>query len=180
MALASLTLYSEHGSARPEHHRLIEHLGSIGLIGKACGPASYLSGPRFFHHITFLGCAPNLTLDPAEGDDYLHLEIPRLPRPLLYAGNSSRAPLCPDCRKAIDDWREQLATSTDGIIGCTSCSTTHPVNALNLRKRACYSSCIIRIAPVFESEAVPGSELLAALNRVFDSHFGYAYTDTNS
>ena len=180
-ATSSLVHYSAYGgTTRPAHDRLIEHLRSIGLIGEPCGAACYLSGPRFFNHITFLGCAPSLILDPAEGEDYLRLEIPALSKPILHAGSSSRAPLCPECRNPIDNWKTQLAEAKHGKVSCATCSSSHPVARLNLRKRACYSDCIVRIRPVFESEAVPGNELLAGLERDLGAHFGYAYINASS
>lgn len=178
MSAPSLTLYVEYGDRVPGHRRLIDTLSTLGLIGTELDSNVFLAGPGFFNRVSFLGCSPRLHLDPDNSDDFLHIQVPELLRPTVRAARSGGSPLCPDCRQPISDWRNQAETLAGGKIRCVDCARSYPLAAINLRKRACVSQCIVNITPVYESEAVPSDGLLESLNSALDCRFAYAYTDT--
>ncbi|MCP4008352.1 MAG: hypothetical protein GY726_02430 [Proteobacteria bacterium] len=81
MSLSSLTLYTQDNSVGLVHAELIELIRSIELAGKPLGSFQFQAGNRFFSHITFLGCAPNIALQPAQGPHYIRISIPPLEKP---------------------------------------------------------------------------------------------------
>ena len=175
MSRPSLTLYTATGSDHIAHSELIDLLKSIELIGKPIATSRFLAGSRFFSHIAFLGCAPNIAIGPEQGPQHIRITVPALPKPELFSGSRAPAPLCPACKQAIEHWKHHIGATKNGAISCPQCNVSTPVNHLNLRKRACFSKHIICIAPVYESEAVPTDGLIGTLNETFSTRFAYAF-----
>lgn len=176
MSLAALTLYPPATGASPDSTELAGLLAELGLIGAPCGPQTYLAGKRFFDHITFLGCSPRLALRPEAGDDHLRIELFALATPRLFASANAHTPLCPECRQALADWRTVIAQSKNGQMNCGHCGAVIPIDVLNFRRRACYARTLVRISPVFESEAIPTETLLDSIEDRLAMRLRYAYT----
>ena len=174
MSLSSLALYSQ-DSVSLAHAELIELLNSIELTGKPLGAFQFLAGPRFFNHIIFLGCAPNIPTLPHQGENYIRISVLLRTNPILLAGTRAPAPLCPDCKQPFERWKTRIGAAEDETISCLQCHASIPVAHLNFRKRACFSRHIIRIEPIFESEAIPADGFLDSLSRAFSADFKYAY-----
>ena len=175
MSLCSLTLYTQYNSVGSIHAELIEALTSLGFIGDPLHASQFLTGPHFFKYITFLGCAPSIPVLPAQGPQFIRVSIPALTKPGLFAGSRAPAPLCSSCKHALDNWKQDIERSENDEITCPRCQASTAVSYLNLRKRACFSQNIVRIEPIFESEALPANGLLETLNKEFDARFAYAY-----
>ena len=175
MSRSSLTLYTPDNNARPVHAELIELLSSLKLTGESLGSFEFLAGRHFFSHITFLGCAPNIPTSHAQGPNIVRITVPPLAKPELFAGLNAPAPLCPDCKQPLQEWKHLIKHNVKGQISCPRCYATASVRHLNYRKRACFSQSIIRIAPIFESEALPANGLLDTLNEALNTHFEYAF-----
>jgi len=175
MSLSSLTLYTRDSSVGSIQIELIELLVSVGLIGDPIHATQFLAGPRFFKHITFLGCAPNISTLPEQGPQFIRITIPELTKHGLFFGSRAPAPLCGHCKHTFDNWVEDIKHSENNGITCPQCHTSTPISHLNFRKKACYSQNIVRIEPIFESEALPANGLLDTLNKRFNAHFAYAY-----
>jgi hypothetical protein len=176
MSRPSLTLYAATDSRHIAHAELIDLLKSIELIGNPVATSQFLAGPRFFSQIVFLGCAPNILIDPKQGTQHIRIAVPVLSKPELFSARLAPAPVCPACKQEIEHWKQHIGATENGEIICPRCHVSTPVSHLNLRKRACFSKHIIRIAPVFESEAVPADGLMDTLSKIFSVHFTYAFT----
>lgn len=173
---ASLTLYVPDKTVYVDHGKLIQTLLSIELIGAQTGEYQFLAGNNFFNHIGFLGCSPNIPLTLEQDEHPLQVRIPSLNTPALFCGSRAWAPLCPECKHALQTWKDSIENKIEAGIYCDRCHTLIPTENLNFRKRACYSRHVIHIEPVFESEAVPTPILLGVLADVFKTSFKYAYT----
>lgn len=163
--------------APPDHIALSQdaqaaRLVDLGLIGASYGkiPASYLAGPRFLQLITFLGCSPNLQLDPpADGsDNFCHVRF-RGPfqAPRLLAAGNTRPPRCPACGKGLGHWRQLEVYWARGEsnreIVCLICNHSTSPAELNWRRKAGFGHYFIEIVGVFQEEAVPLPALMECL-----------------
>lgn len=54
----------------------------------------------------FLGCAPNIALDPKQGVHCIQIHVPLLIAPEFFADTQAYAPLSPGCKQALEyaDW----------------------------------------------------------------------------
>ncbi len=174
MYMPSLVLYAPM-MARIKHDALIANLEAINFIGQPVAQETYLSGKDFFKYLSFLGCAPNLALNPDESEQYLRIVTPQLAQPKLFFSPRAKPPLCLPCKAPIEDWKTSIDQTNKGSIQCQHCSEKSNIDALNLRKRACYTQHLIQIMPVFESEAVPTESLFSAFEKQLHYAFKLAY-----
>lgn len=143
------------------------------FIDEALEDRRYLSGKQFLNQLSFLGCAPNIVFKPEQGEHFLRIDIPQLTAPTLFLGERTKPVICPQCKQIIDDWASQL--SQGRYATCPHCKAVSPPTQLNFRRKACFTQHIIRISPIFESEAVPNKTLLDQLKSRLDLQFYFAY-----
>ncbi|MCB1763931.1 MAG: hypothetical protein KDI27_12445 [Gammaproteobacteria bacterium] len=142
---------------------MVSDLHDIGLIGTDYPdrPASYLVGPRFLQLINFLGCSPNLRLEPPAGGGgdfcYIHLRGP-FPVPRLLSASNTRSPRCPACGGALHQWRElepAWGAGSEIKITCPTCQHQASAAELSWRRGAGFGHFFIEIADVYPEEALP-------------------------
>ena len=171
----SLAIYSTDLAPQLKNDATPEALRALGFIGEQLDERQYLTGDQFLHHICFVGCAPNIALEPAQGEHYLRVDIPHLDAPSLFTAPRTQPVHCPQCKAIIEDWAKQLNPAGVKDVVCPHCDSTSPARTLNFRKKACFTQQLIRISPVFESEAIPNKTLLASLTKLLGLRFQFAY-----
>lgn len=163
--------------------RVIERcLLDIGLIAGQTGDrkgSEYGAGNRFAHLLTFLGCSPVVFGEGENRATGRQVEIRVFHRAtLMFAGNTM-TPRCPGCRLPVNDWRTQLegwsGDPENAVWECASCGVAVPVYALDWRQSAGCARTLVVIHGIFPGEAVPGDELLSALERASGSPWRYFY-----
>ncbi len=174
MHTGSLLLFpADPAAPPPPATAVIAALARLDLIGDPLGAAgSFRTGPGFLHHLTFLGCAPHLVLEPPPdgGTAFSHVVIAGpFATPRLLVGANTAAPRCPDCRARLADWRAAVtgwaAEPLSATVACPACGARHAPAALDWRESAATGRLFVEIRNVFPGEAVPSEELLAALER---------------
>lgn len=171
----ALAIYVASPDTPLDQRALRAKLVSMGFLGEPLAKNSFLSGKRFFDHISFIGCAPNLPLTPEEGNDYLSIVILALDEPALFLSEKVRPVSCAACNGKIEDWVEYIILDNAPVLACPQCQEATLIQNLHFRKRACFSRTIIQILPIFESEAVPADSFINALNAEFDARFEIAF-----
>lgn len=175
MSTGSLLLHpADPGAEPPDAPAVARTLAVLGLVGDPLGPpATFRAGPDFLRHITFLGCAPHLVLEPPAdgGDAFSHVAIAGpFAGPRLVVGTNTGAPRCPACRARFDDWRAALgawlAAPLSASARCDGCGAVHRPADLDWRQGAATARLFVEVRNVFPGEAVPGEELLQALGRL--------------
>lgn len=171
------------GDALPDTGVLATRLRDIGLTGHSFAPDGtrrWLTGAAFPSLISFLGCAPDLRLEPPDTpadtwgeqlDSFCHVWIsPVSPMPRLWIGEQTRAPGCPDCGAT-------LPLATDGLarLGCPACGRSWPAAGFHWRRRAAVCRQFVAVYGVYPAEAVPTGELLEALRQIGGFGWQYAY-----
>ena len=158
----------------PDNKRLTDFLQSIQLIGTASDhPITYLVGEKFLDMIAFMGCSPDIKLEP-DGDDqsYCYIQIKHAPAIEFRHGEHSHAPRCPTCRQPVEDWQSRvqlwLEAETKDPWKCSACQQLAAPWEYNWRKSAGFGRSFIEIRNIFPKEALPQSLLLDTLQ----SHYG--------
>ena len=159
----------------PDDNSLVLLLLSIQLISASFyEQALYLPGDRFLDLIAFMGCSPDIKLEP--GDDkrpfcHIHLQI-RADTIEFHRGNHTHAPRCPGCGNPVNEWQRSikswLVNGTASLWECEACHHQAAPWHYNWRKSAGFGRCFIEIRNIFPKEAIPQQHLLDTLN----SHYG--------
>jgi hypothetical protein len=163
---------------------LRERLQRLGLAGETIvfeGEEHLRPGERFLELITFLGCSPVVSLgEPGlTGEEFCHLQVGApSSAPRLLSGTNLKPPRCRHCRQRVEAWealhRSALKNPTVAW-RCPACDKASPALALDWRRCAGAARQFLTIWGVFESEAVPGDELLGALEQTGGAPWDYFY-----
>ncbi|MGV6858156.1 MAG: hypothetical protein ACWA5X_04215 [bacterium] len=139
------------------------------------GAQRFRTGKQFFQLMTFLGCAPNIELEPRPDLAFCHLEIPDpLQQRTLISSRTLKPPLCPGCRSALTRWAEQ--STQDHAVSCPSCGESYDFSSYVWRRKAMsYSRWRLILWNIYESEAVPAPALLECLARTSGREWSYSY-----
>jgi len=166
----------------PDDKRLEDFLQSLQFTGKTFNQAGhYLAGEKFLDLIAFMGCSPQIQLDPGEDDGsfcyiQLHQQTPAIE---FRSGDHTHNPRCPLCRKPVDDWKRRIRTwldnDTTALWQCDACKTEAAPWKYNWRKSAGFGRCFIIIRNIFPKEAIPQRQLLDTLNSHYGIEWHYFY-----
>lgn len=171
MPAPKLVLYPQASAQAPEPEAVLQALRELGLIGAVFdldGQAHYRTGPTFLEHLTFLGCAPAIELDPptvgleaaARTGRFCHVHLQALTAEPQVRHRAGQGPRCRACRG--DFTPEALAQPRNGFV-CPGCGRTSTAAGLNWRQASGYSQLFLDIWGIHTGEAVPGEQLLARL-----------------
>ena len=189
MTTGSLLLYPADPAREPPPAAAIARtLAALGLTGAPlAAPAAFRAGPEFLRHVTFLGCAPHLVLDPpADGSTaFSHVVVVGpLSAPRLVLGANAAAPRCPACRARLDGWRAAAAGWVDDPMAvsarCAACGAVHRPADLDWRESAAVGRLFVEVRNVFPGEAVPGEQLLGALGGLGAGAWRYAWVSSSA
>ncbi len=172
--------------------KLAAGLQAIGLIGApgACdGNEFYPTGDDFLQLVSFLGCAPNIELEPPADNATLAAALANgsfcfvrlLCTDILHfrGDPQARAPRCPQCSEPVADWETHLRQWRENPAAlqwsCTSCGYHGELPDWSLHKNAGFGQVFVEISGIYPSEAIPGPALLQALQTLTGGHWQYVY-----
>ena len=167
-----LLLTPEDPMAAAPSQTLSERLREAGLIATAssAGTMRFAPGDRFFDYVGFTGCAVHVGpgSDGATGLD-IEIEGP-FEAPALRRGRETRPPRCPQCRRTLPDWLEQMEQTTNGaqapVLCCTGCGTKAPGWRWTWGRLGGFGRLFIRLEPVFPGEGRPLPALFRLLEQL--------------
>lgn len=162
---------------------LAEALRELGLIGADFpldGRTHYRTGPGFLDHISFLGCAPAIELDPpAAGVDaaaragrFCHIQLPEAGGRTRLRLRSGQQPRCRDCRRGLDSALIGIPAAA-----CPGCGAGIDPARLNWRQAGGYAAQFLDIWGIHTAEAVPGDRLLDRLAGLSGCAWGFFYIE---
>jgi hypothetical protein len=193
MTAHKLILHPQYPDSVPkDRRRVVSALQTSGLLGDEFQfrqRVHYLPGPQFLQLITFLGCSPYVLVDVPrkltrdelrQTPEFCHVEIGDVTPQIAFLGGSNvRTPRCPHCRYQEEAWPELLKrwhTGRDPVTWrCPDCQADLRVYELNWRQQAGFARFWLAIWGVYESEAVPGEQLLNLLEIQTGSPWTYFY-----
>ena len=168
----------------PDTTQLQQRMAAIGFSAEPltiAGERHYRPGENFLQLVTFLGCSPVVALgEPGiTGDEFCHIACDGPHDTVQFvSGDNVKQPRCPGCGYRIEEWQtiiEQWRDDPDLIWRCPLCGKEYAPQQLRWRQCAAFGRYFIRIWGIFEGEAVPSDELLAALREVSGFDWGYFY-----
>lgn len=180
MTITALLLYPENPKWIPAKiDDLVGVLHAVGFVGDSLRggpPRRFRSGERFLDHVSFLGCSPQVELDPTtDGRPYCQIRLAVYSdAPRLIRGTRRRPPRCPHCGSA------QVGLSLEDPSArwrCANCNGELTVEVLDWGRAGGAARCFVIVTNVFPFEAVPGSELLAALSAATGLRWDYFYAE---
>ncbi len=146
-----LYLYPEKSDYQADSKELILLLKKLGLVGGFLSQNRYAAGDSFLSLLTFMGCSPNIELEPQDNKPYCYIEINSTKKAQFISGRNTKYPPCPYCKEKLNNKV------------CSNCNETLDVAKTNWRKSAFIASSWICIGNIYELEAIPSDQLLNAL-----------------
>ena len=166
-----LYLYPENSKSSIEFSSILQTLKDLEFIDSNIAEKRYATGDYFVSLITFMGCSPNIELEPQEDKPYCYIEINAGEKEKFYSGINLKAAVCPRCKTQIT----HISNPADEKSHCPNCNSELQTSALNWRRTAFIAKSCIAIGNIYESEAIPNDQLLDALEKVSQSRWKYAY-----
>lgn len=151
---------------------LADVLKAIGLLGVERSQGLYSTGPEYLGLITYLGCSPQVALGENEAATTIRIngifDVPQ-----FVHGANLKSPRCPQCRKTLAMPAASLRANRN--LHCDHCGHEGNACGFDWRRSAGCARVFIEISNVFESEAVPGEQLIACLDAASDESWDYCY-----
>jgi len=158
-----LTIYPDIPDYQGDTEQLVSLFKKCKLVGIALDNKRYATGEKFLSLLTFMGCSPNIELEPQDNKPYCYIELKTPSQMQFISGKNTKYPLCSQCK-------EKLKKLT-----CTKCDNRINPTIINWRKSAFVANCWIVIANIYELEAIPNDELLELLANETGIKWKYAY-----
>ena len=139
----------------------------------------YPTGRQFLSLFSFLGCAPNISLSPEDGNNFCHVIItPYHPELRCLGHTASAIPRCPHCKKKLPQW-QQIPGWQHGTTSClcNQCNSSTFMRNLNWKREAAYGCMAVEIINIHPFEAVPSENLLALLQAATHVEWDYCYAE---
>lgn len=161
--------------------QLLQPLIDLGFIDPQTDDFHhYLAGKEFINLLSFLGCSPDIRLNPDEGDNYCSVSICEThAAPVLLGYTSTARPRCPDCKHKVNDWKQHFHEwkKADAIYSCCECQKKTAVAKLKWRQEAGYGRFSIAVNHIHTHEAVPAEKLLNTLKQISLTDWAYFYAN---
>ena len=139
----------------------------------------YEVGEEFLSLICFMGCSPNIEMEPQENSPFCYVETPKYSGAMRFiAGDNVKKVNCPHCKKGQANLAASLLQCEEGALfsqQCTVCKEFIDPTTLNWRRSAFIAKNWVLLGNIYESEAVPDEKLLSALGQESGCEWKYAY-----
>lgn len=173
----TLLLIPDGSRPRPDPSLTQQALHGLGMIDEVLTAPGYFGvGEHFIDHVSFLGCSPDLRLEPEADDNpgdagFIHVSLNHLDGELLYRqGRNPRPPLCPACRKPVKNIQNVTVPYT-----CMHCDAVNDPVDLVWRDGEVVSLDSIDIIGIFPREGVPTDNFMTELARMTGIKWRYLY-----
>ena len=167
--------------AVPETADLVEKLRSTGFINKALdGQNHFLAGDKFLDYIAFMGCSPDIQLEPEDnGKPFCAIHLHQNESIEFNRGAHTATPRCNSCGSAVHNWESIINAWFDSdksqLMECNSCHQRTAPWEYNWRKSAGFGRCFIEVSNIFPKEAIPQQHFLNELYAFSNVNWHYFY-----
>lgn len=147
-----LYLYPDNPEYKTDKKSLLSILKKLDFIHQELPNNRFATGDQFVSLLTFMGCSPNIELEPQKDSPYCYIEVESNKNPRFISGANLKKSRCTYCKKDI----------TEPNL-CPHCQQTLEPQNINWRKTAFFASCWVSIANIYELEAIPNDQFLDTL-----------------
>ena len=160
------------------HNSVLDTLRDAGLIGPPTARTDtdeFLAGDRFMERVMFLGCSPQLVLEPSQvgdGQQLCSIRLRRYKEVRFLCSTRHLAVRCDGCRAHARLSDPELH---DAVYRCEKCGRESLYSDLDWRQGAGFGCFFIEINGVYPHEAVPSDALLNGLGVVSNCCWKYFY-----
>ena len=130
-------------------------LSEIGLIDKEITGKKFKVGDNFLSLLTFMGCSPNIELEPQKDKPFCYIELNSSEKAQLVFGSNLKKGQCTHCKAKVSKISKELQ--------CLTCAKPLELSKINWRKTAFVAQTWITIGNIYELEAIPNDALLNTL-----------------
>lgn len=173
-----LYLYPNDSSLLLDKSTLESVLSDIEFIGKKQAEYRFEVGDKFLSLLCFMGCSPNIELEPQENKPYCYIEIETVQAAQFISGKNRRKVVCPECKTTLENIGAIFLKDTKDLnkYDCPECNKhTFNLNKMNWRKTAFLARSWVMVGNIYESEAVPDEKLLKSLKELTGVEWKVAY-----
>ena len=150
---------------------LKKHLNNLGLLGEALeellGDEHYAVGDNFLSQFTFMGCSPDIELEPNPDKPFCYITLNHVLQAQFVSGSNLKKTRCTHCKNDLK--------KVDDSLLCSHCDKPLDLNKINWRKSAFVAKAWITIGNIYELEAIPNDELLDSLKQLTSVQWKPAY-----
>ncbi len=177
--MPSLLLHTSNPQWLPvELAELIQVLRRLGLVSTFCAEdqdSACWAGESFLSLIMFLGCSPQVQLDPhtaMAGQDACAIRFLTYPKVTFLSAAKRPVARCQHCRTPLNG-SDDLKPGSSGV--CAQCHVKLDAIELDWRQAAGFGRCFIEISGIYPHEAVPSDKLLNTLAKFSGNNWVYFY-----
>ena len=141
----------------------LHDLGLLGMRTSSEVSAEFVAGEQFLKLLMFLGCSPQVVLDPdtaQPGQSVCYIRLLVYQTAIFIAAAARPAARCSNCRAAVD-LPSVVTYAAD--CRCQNCGKRHRLADLDWRQAAGFARCFVEIYGIYPQEAVPSNKLLNGL-----------------
>ena len=154
-------LYPTGSGFEVDRARLKNLLDNLGLLGEELvdliGSDQYAVGKNFLSHFTFMGCSPDIELEPQTDKPFCYVGLDSHTKARFVSGSNLKKSRCSYCKNDLIKMPQSLC--------CPHCERPLQLDKINWRKSAFVAKTWITVANIYELEAIPNDELLDILQR---------------
>ena len=167
----NLMLYPVKSELELDLDSLRAHLNNQALLGKELtellGDDHYAVGENFLSHFTFMGCSPDIELEPQSDKPFCYIALNRFSQAQFVSGSNLKKSRCTHCK---NDFKKVPNSHC-----CSHCEKPLQLDKINWRKSAFVAKAWITIGNIYELEAIPNDELLDSLKGLTGVQWKPAY-----
>lgn len=162
--------------------KALRELEMLGTAFQLDGRQHFLPGSAFLEHLSFLGCAPAIALEPppeaaeaaARAGRFCHLHLyPVTPQTRIRI----RAGQWPRCRGCRTDIGSGVTATDPGEVICPGCGARTQAVDLNWRQAGGIARIFLDVYGIHTGEAVPGDRLLSGLAQASGGTWTFFYIE---
>ncbi len=171
MSEYKLMLYPAEPDLVVDLNTLKKHLNHLKLLGmeltSSLGNNHYAVGESFLSYFTFMGCSPDIELDPQPDKPFCYIALHSTSATQFVSGANLKKSRCTSCKNELKNVSTTLL--------CPHCDNPLELDKINWRKSAFTAKTWITIGNIYELEAIPNDELLDSLKKLTGVQWKPAY-----
>jgi hypothetical protein len=144
----------------------------------------FLVGESFLQYVTFMGCSPQIELEPPEpgSRNFCHVQFSVIyNNPQFRFLENQAMARCAVCKRRISEWSSLIEIWKNDFdhtqYKCKDCGHDQTLYDFKWRHTAGFARFFIDIYSIYPQEGIPADQLLITLRQATGQPWDYFYTD---